>query len=87
MSPRTKKTALGEMSYEAALEELRTIVDKLEDGTASLEESVQLFERGQQLAKHCSDLLAGAEVRLRRLSAHPARAAAAPDDATPSTPE
>jgi exodeoxyribonuclease VII small subunit len=87
MSPRIKKTALSAMSYEAALEELRAIVDKLEGGTASLEESVQLFERGQQLAKHCSDLLAGAEVRLRRLSAQPARAAAAQSDATQSTPE
>jgi len=87
MSPRTKKTALGEMSYEAALEELRTIVDKLEGGTASLEESVQLFERGQQLAKHCSDLLTGAEVRVRRLSTQPARGAAAQKDATQSTTE
>ena len=87
MSPRTKKTALGEMSYEAALGELRTIVDNLEGGTASLEESVLLFERGQQLAKHCSDLLTGAEVRLRRLSAKPAHTAAAQDDATPSAPE
>jgi len=68
MSPRTKKAPLGEMTYEAALEELRTIVDTLEGGNASLEESVKFFERGQQLAKHCADLLAGAEVRLRRLS-------------------
>lgn len=87
MSPRIKKTALGAMSYEAALEELRAIVDRLEGGTASLEESVQLFERGQQLAKHCSDLLTGAEVRLRRLSTQPARAAAAQNDAAQSTTE
>jgi len=81
MTPRTKKAPLGEMTYEAALEELRAIVDTLEGGTASLEESVKLFERGQQLAKHCADLLAGAEVRLRRLSAPAAGAAA---DARPS---
>ncbi len=88
MSPRAKKTTLAEMSYENALEELRAIVDKLEGGTASLEESVQLFERGQQLAKHCGDLLAGAEVRLRRLSAQTARAsAAAHADPTPNTAE
>ncbi len=68
MSPRTKRAALGEMTYEAALEELRKIVDKLEGGTASLEESVQLFERGQLLAKHCATLLSAAEVRLRRLT-------------------
>jgi exodeoxyribonuclease VII small subunit len=68
MSPRAKKAALGEMSYEAALEELRTIVEKLEGGTASLEESVELFERGQLLATHCANLLSAAEVRLRKLT-------------------
>jgi exodeoxyribonuclease VII small subunit len=71
------------MSYETALEELRAIVDKLEGSTASLEESVQLFERGQQLAKHCADLLAGAEVRLRRLGAQTARVSAGAQSDTP----
>jgi exodeoxyribonuclease VII small subunit len=78
MSPRAKKASLGEMTYEAALEELRKIVDKLEGGTASLEESVQLFERGQLLAQHCSGLLSTAEIRLRRLTTHRAAAGGEP---------
>ncbi len=46
--------------YEAARDELVGIVAKLEAGGISLEESVALWERGEALAKTCSDLLESA---------------------------
>jgi exodeoxyribonuclease VII small subunit len=51
-------------SYEAAREELIEVVRRLEQGGTSLEESLALWERGEQLAKICQDWLDGARKRL-----------------------
>ena len=55
------------MSYEEAFEELETLVERLESGELSLEDSLGLFERGQALAARCSELLEQAELKLRQL--------------------
>jgi exodeoxyribonuclease VII small subunit len=52
------------LTYEQARDELVVIVDSLEKGTASLDESVALWERGEALAKRCEEWLAGARQRL-----------------------
>jgi exodeoxyribonuclease VII small subunit len=54
----------SEPSYEAARAELRDIVAKLESGGGSLEESLALWERGEQLADICRRWLDGASERL-----------------------
>ena len=51
-------------SYEAAREELADVVRRLEAGGATLEESLALWERGEQLAQTCQDWLDGAKARL-----------------------
>jgi exodeoxyribonuclease VII small subunit len=51
-------------SYEQAREELVEIVRRLEAGGVTLEESLQLWERGEELAKICQDWLDGARTRL-----------------------
>jgi exodeoxyribonuclease VII small subunit len=53
-----------ELSYEAARAELREIVAKLEAGGQPLEESLALWERGEQLADLCQHLLDQAGTRL-----------------------
>jgi len=50
--------------YEQARDELVEIVRRLEAGGVTLEESLQLWERGEQLAKICQDWLDGARERL-----------------------
>ena len=50
--------------YEQAREELIEVVRKLEQGGTTLEESLALWERGEQLATICEDWLAGARARL-----------------------
>jgi len=55
------------LSYEMAFTELEKIVAQLEAGQDSLEESIALYERGQVLARRCSDLLDQAELRVKRL--------------------
>jgi exodeoxyribonuclease VII small subunit len=54
----------AEPSYEAARAELRDIVAKLESGGQSLEDSLVLWERGEQLADICQRWLDGANVKL-----------------------
>lgn len=58
-----------ELSFEEALQELETIVDKLEAGEQTLEEALALFERGQTLAARCNQQLDSAVLRVEQLTA------------------
>ena len=49
------------ISYEAARDELAHVVESLEDGNATLEQSLKLWERGEELAKICQEWLDGAK--------------------------
>jgi exodeoxyribonuclease VII small subunit len=62
------------LSYEQAREELVTLVQRLESGGAPLDESLALWERGEQLAAICQSWLDGAKARIEA-----ARAATDPD--------
>jgi exodeoxyribonuclease VII small subunit len=52
------------VSYESARDELVEVVRRLEQGGTSLEESLTLWERGEQLARTCEQLLDGAQARV-----------------------
>ena len=54
-------------SFEAQLAELEKVVEKLERGDLSLEESVTLFERGVHLSNACKKQLSAAESRIQVL--------------------
>lgn len=56
------------LTFEAALAELESIVDRLENGDLTLDESVALFEQGQRLAMFCQGQLDAAELRVRQLA-------------------
>jgi len=60
--------SLENIPYEQALMELEQIVAALESSERSLEEALALFERGQLLARHCSELLDQAELRIEQIS-------------------
>jgi exodeoxyribonuclease VII small subunit len=55
---------MGELTYEQARAELAGVVERLEAGGATLEESLALWERGEQLAAVCQRWLDGARARL-----------------------
>jgi exodeoxyribonuclease VII small subunit len=55
------------MNYEQAFAELETILFTLENEELPLEEAIQLYERGQELTRHCGALLDHAELRVRQL--------------------
>ena len=52
------------LSYEAARDELAEVVAQLESGKATLEESLALWQRGEELAKICQEWLDGAKAKL-----------------------
>jgi exodeoxyribonuclease VII small subunit len=56
-----------ELSFENAFQELEGIVNQLEEEERTLEEALQLFERGQVLAKHCANLLDQAELKVQQI--------------------
>jgi exodeoxyribonuclease VII small subunit len=63
---------VADLTYEQARDELVKVVNDLEQGAATLEESLALWERGEALAARCEEWLLGAKARLDA-----ARAAAA----------
>jgi exodeoxyribonuclease VII small subunit len=57
-------TPISHLAYEACRDELIEVVRVLEQGGLDLDESLRLWERGEQLAKRCEEHLAGARKRI-----------------------
>ena len=55
-------------TYEKKIEQLKKIIEKIEDGNTSLDESMKLYEQGAALVKQCETLLAQAEEKITTLS-------------------
>ncbi|MDR0555630.1 MAG: exodeoxyribonuclease VII small subunit [Holosporaceae bacterium] len=60
--------SIGQMEFEQALKELEDIVKVLEEGKSSLKESVDLYERGVLLKKHCDGILESVQLRINQIS-------------------
>jgi exodeoxyribonuclease VII small subunit len=63
MARKTEKTP----PFEKSLQELESLVEKMEQGELSLEESLQHFERGIQLTRSCQQALKDAEQKVELL--------------------
>lgn len=61
------QAAIEDLTFEAALKELESIVARLEQGEVDLEDSIALYERGQALKTHCDKKLKSAESRLEKI--------------------
>ncbi len=59
------------LSFEDALKELETIVRTLEQGTAPLDKSIDLYQRGDALKRHCEARLSAAQARIEQISLGP----------------
>jgi farnesyl diphosphate synthase len=60
-------TKRSKLDFETALAELETLVSRMEQGNVSLEESLQLYERGVKLSRICQDALRHAEQKVQIL--------------------
>lgn len=65
--PDLSSDEIGELPFEKALEELETIVGRLESGDVPLAESIAIYERGELLKKRCEQLLQRAEQRVEKI--------------------
>ena len=75
---------IASLSFEAALARLEAIVQRLEAGDASLEDSIAIYTEGQALKAHCEAKLAGAAARIEKIQqgSDGGAATAVPFDAT-----
>jgi len=64
---KNSKKDIEQLDFEQALQQLNTLVEKLEAGELPLEDSVAAFETGVQLSRRCEALLDTAEQRLQVL--------------------
>jgi exodeoxyribonuclease VII small subunit len=62
------QTDVNKLSFEKAIDELESIVKRLEGGQVPLEESVAIYERGQALKNRCDELLKQAEARVEKIT-------------------
>ncbi len=58
----------AKMTYEQAMARLEEIVEKLDDGSLSLDDSIKLFEESTKLAVFCNDCLEKAKLKVTELS-------------------
>ncbi|MEM9065039.1 MAG: exodeoxyribonuclease VII small subunit [Planctomycetota bacterium] len=69
--PKSKKTderPADELPFEQAIEELESLIDRIEAGDTGLDESMKAYERGTKLVSRCRALLDQAEQRVRELT-------------------
>ena len=54
-------------SYEALMQEIKTLIQKIENSETSLEESIAVYERGISLIRECEKILESAEMKIAEL--------------------
>ena len=69
MAKNQKKNNIGKRSFEQAIKELADIVGKIEKGQIPLQNSLEQYEKGMALIKHCKGILEKAEKRIEKISA------------------
>jgi len=63
-----EKKDTSKQSFEKAIKELTEIVQKIEGGETPLQDSLEQYERGMTLIKHCREILEKAEKRIEKIS-------------------
>ena len=68
MADNNNHSDVQRLPFERAIEELESIVKRLEEGKVPLEESVAIYERGETLKRRCEELLRQAEARVEKIT-------------------
>ena len=68
MASQKAKDDISKLSFEEAIKELTTIVGQIEQGQIALQDSLQQYEKGMGLIKHCRTILQEAEERIEKIS-------------------
>ena len=78
-----RSNQINTLSFEDALTMLQDIVVELESGSLTLDETIERFREGTQLANRCQTLIAAAELRITELSPSSDSESPAADDEPP----
>jgi exodeoxyribonuclease VII small subunit len=65
---RSNKKEIENLSFEQAIQDLTGIVEKIETGQVSLAESLEQYEKGMAIIKHCRGILLDAEKRIEQIA-------------------
>ena len=68
MADKSQEKDIGELSFEEAITGLTDIVGRIEQGQIPLQDSLQQYERGMALIKHCRTILQKAEKRIEKIT-------------------
>jgi len=68
MAERKYRDELSKLTFEQAIRQLKDIVTKIEQGEIPLQDSLDQYEKGMALIKHCRDILQKAEKRIEKIS-------------------
>ena len=68
MTEKKQENSIEKMNFEQAIKELTEIVAKIEQGQIPLQESIDQYEKGMTLIKHCREILQKAEKRIEKIS-------------------
>jgi exodeoxyribonuclease VII small subunit len=68
MAKNQKESDIAKLTFEQAITQLTDIVGKIELGEIPLQDSLNQYERGMALIKHCKDILQKAERRIEKIS-------------------
>ncbi len=83
MAEKKNKDEIGKLGFEDSIKRLKTIVEKIEQGEIPLQDSLEQYEQGMLLIKHCRDILLKAEKRIEKImkeqSSEPPSAEAEPE--------
>lgn len=83
MTERKTKDELTKLTFEEAIGQLKEIVGKIEQGEIPLQDSLEQYEKGMALIKHCRSILQKAEKRIEKISKDESPEPEQEDDAEP----
>jgi exodeoxyribonuclease VII small subunit len=63
-----RKDEIGKLTFEQAIGQLKEIVQQIEQGEIPLQDSLEQYEKGMALIKHCRGILQKAEKRIEKIS-------------------
>ena len=68
MAQKKQKTDISKLGFEQSIKQLAEIVGKIEQGQIPLQDSIEQYERGMSLIKHCKGILSKAEEKIEKIS-------------------
>ena len=68
MAEKKNKDEIGKLGFEDSIKRLKTIVEKIEQGEIPLQDSLEQYEQGMLLIRHCRDILQKAEKRIEKIT-------------------